>query len=91
VPSWLQAALAVGGFWLAVVLVGRLTGAIRLAYVSLATLVLLIVALILEAEGVRSAGLAAMGLVVSLVAMGYAFGFTHSVDDRSDSQRDAPT
>jgi hypothetical protein len=76
---------------LAVVLVGRLTGATRLAYVSLAALVLLIVALILQPEGVRSAGLAAMGLVVSLVVFGYALGFTHSVDDSSDSGRDVPT
>jgi hypothetical protein len=68
-----------------------LTGATRLAYVSLAALVLLIVALILQPEGVRSAGLAAMGLVVSLVVFGYALGFTRSVDDSSDSGRDAPT
>jgi hypothetical protein len=53
--------------------------------------VLLIVALILQPEGVRSAGLAAMGLVVSLVVFGYALGFTRSVDDSSDSGRDAPT
>jgi len=83
--------LAVGAFWLTVVLIGRLTGAIRLAYVSLATVVLLVTALILQAEGIRWAGLAAMGLVVSLVVMGYAFGFTRSVDARSDRERDAPT
>jgi len=72
-------------------LIGRLTGAIRLAYVSLATVVLLVTALILQAEGIRWAGLAAMGLVVSLVVMGYAFGFTRSADARSDRERDAPT
>jgi hypothetical protein len=87
----LEAALAVGAFWLAVVLVGRLTGAIRLAYVSLATAVLLVVALILQAEGIRSARLAATGLFVSLVIMGYAFGFTSSADARADREREPPT
>jgi hypothetical protein len=91
VPSWLQATLAVGVFWLAVVLIGRLAGAIRLVYVSLATLVLLVVALILQAEGIRSAGIAAMGLVVSLVVMGYALGFTSAGDDGRERERDAAT
>jgi hypothetical protein len=91
VPFWLQAALEVGGFWLAVVLVGRLTGAIRLAYLWLAVVVLLVVALILQGEGVRSAGLAALGLFGSLAVMTYAFGFTRDMDDVSDDSEDMQT
>ena len=73
--------LEVGGFWVAVVLVGRFVGRPRLAYLWLAALALLVVALLLQGAGVRSAGLAALVLVASLTVMTYAFDLTRRRDD----------
>ncbi|MEA2157082.1 MAG: hypothetical protein QOE11_3222 [Solirubrobacteraceae bacterium] len=71
-PFWLQAALEVGGFWVAVAVVWRCKDGIRLAAVWAVAVVLLAVALVLQAEGVRAAGVAALGLVASMVVVSFA-------------------